>query len=61
MKKRLRLTGWFILMVMVALVTVILMIGLAPVWFIVWPITGKWFSTEVGNWFERVAPIEVTS
>lgn len=61
MKYRLRLIGYFVLMVIISFLCLMITILLAPIWAIVWIIYGWWLPKEVFKWLEDNFPEEVTS
>lgn len=61
MKKRLKLTGWFIVGVLSVIIITALGVVLIPVWGILWIITGKFYPSKAITWLEDNLPYEVTS
>lgn len=61
MIKRLKLVGWYIALGVIGFLTVVLGMCLAPLWVIVWLISGWWMPSKVLKWMQDVFPPEVIS
>lgn len=58
---RLKIVGWFALLIFTSFAIVLITVLLIPIWVIVWVVCGWWFPKEIVNWLEDNFPGEVTS
>jgi len=53
---RLSMAGQFVASVILGLLTLIISIILSPLWFVIWILSGWWFTTEAFKWIETTFP-----